>query len=384
MHFRLSRIAALVVLTACSSSSDPSDPAPIEAGFTDLAIAGGRTCALDVEGLLYCWGPRNGDDNNYATVPVRMEQDEPVAEVSGQGWLMCFVGHSTVITCDGEFFHDKNLFEVDNQRLALSIGLTEVSVSMGHGCGINARREVECFGSMLDGKVGRTWDPAGIDSAGYDWLASSLGTHLFAQAVTGGYRHSCALGRDSRVYCWGDSAVVGNPGAEFLHDPNPCGGGGAACTIDPVRVVGLSSVRSIAGGQGHTCAAADAGLFCWGLNFAGQLGTPAAPSSPIPVALALPSKAELLASGQSKTCAIAENGKVYCWGQWGGNQATAPEVVPGNYPRFTALAVGSGQACGLFKGEAWCWGIAGSYLGNGNNNGSATPVRIEIPVLPPS
>jgi alpha-tubulin suppressor-like RCC1 family protein len=385
MHHRLSCSAALVVLTACSagSSNDPPDsPPPVETGFTHIAIAGGRTCAVDVDRQLYCWGPRHGDDHGFATVPDRREQDEPVVEVTGQGWLMCAVGQSSTLTCDGEFLHDKNLLPVDDDRLARSTGLHSVAVSMGHGCGINARRLVECFGSMHDGKVGRAWDSAGIDSAGYDWQASAIPSDLPVRALTGGYRHSCALSRAEEVHCWGDSAVVGNPFVPFLHQRNPCGAG--ACLVAPVRVHGLGHARSIAAGQAHTCAATDAGTSCWGLNFAGQLGTPGAESSPVPVAVTLPSRALLLASGQSKTCAVAENGRVYCWGQWGGDPATAPVAVPGDYPRFTSLAVGSGQACGLFQGKAWCWGIQGSWLGNGNGNGSAVPVRIDIPVLPPS
>lgn len=385
MMTRLCGYTALVVLMACSSSSnEPSDPLPPpEEGISHLAIAGGRTCALDT-GRLYCWGPRHGDDEGFATVPVREDQAELFVELAGQRQWHCAVGVSSSLHCVGGILRDKNLVEPAPGEMADTRGLRAVSVTMSHACGLTPAGRIECFGSMVGGVLGRSWDPAGPDSVRHDWRNRPIPSTITFRALAGGYQHSCGISADRRAYCWGDSAQVGNPTVPFLRTVNPCGATSSPCTTDPAAVVNLTGVTAIAAGQSHTCAIAETGLHCWGANFAGQLGTPGAPTSATPVAVPLPSAPVLLASGQSKSCAVTQDGKVYCWGQWGGNQATTPDLVPGDYPRFTSIAVGEAQACGLAAGEAWCWGIAGAYLGNGTSQGSSTPVRITIPDHDPS
>jgi alpha-tubulin suppressor-like RCC1 family protein len=379
MHYRLFTPAALLVLTACSDSYEPAPPRLPEEGFVDVAIAGGRSCAVDVGGTLYCWGPRDGDDGDHPTVPEQQPQDEALVELTAQGWLVCGVGESEAVYCSGEYVHDKNFRSIEAEDLDRTREMHGVVVSAAHGCGLNKENRVECFGSMLSGKVGRAWDPAGADSVRYHWPNRPIASNATFLALAAGYEHSCGISSERQVLCWGDSLHVGNPGADFIREANPCGASTRACTFAPEPVTGLAGVTSLAAGLSHTCAVATSGVWCWGHNGAGQLGVPGAPSSAVPVEVALPSRAELVASGNSLTCVVSRNARVYCWGQYGGDQAREPEAVPGSYPHFTHLAVGEAHACGLAGGEMWCWGINGSRIGNGTTTGSPSPVRIALP-----
>ena len=96
--------------------------------------------------------------------------------------------------------------------------------------------------------------------------------------------------------------------------------------------VGTNQVVAV--GQYHTCTILEnSSIYCWGLNHHGQLGdgtcsnpwmgggcpSPGSDSwSPKQIHLPDGLNATSIAAGQHHTCAIADNGSVYCWGR-GGN-----------------------------------------------------------------
>ena len=75
----------------------------------------------------------------------------------------------------------------------------------------------------------------------------------------------------------------------------------------------------ISNGNQHTCAIADNGsLYCWGLGYYGQLGHGAythlyAPST-TPLDLGAGRMAVAVASGWHHSCAILDNGSLFWWG----------------------------------------------------------------------
>ena len=84
--------------------------------------------------------------------------------------------------------------------------------------------------------------------------------------------HGCAALDDGTARCWGraDDGQLGD-GLE-VHEL--CSGVDAVeCALSPVAVEGLTGVIDIATGHAHSCAiTAQARVFCWGSNEAGQLG----------------------------------------------------------------------------------------------------------------
>ncbi len=143
----------------------------------------------------------------------------------------------------------------------------------------------------------------------------------------------------------------------------------------------------MAAGGAHTCALRNDGtVYCWGDNWEGQLGDgTTALSRPTPVAVAGLTGATALAAGGSHTCALQSDGTVACWGdnyygQLGDGTTTSrptPVAVAG-LSGATALAVGGSHTCALRNdGTVACWG-ANYYgqLGDGTFTDRLTPTAV--------
>jgi alpha-tubulin suppressor-like RCC1 family protein len=109
-----------------------------------------------------------------------------------------------------------------------------------------------------------------------------------------------------------------------------------------------------------------------------------------------------VAVGQGFACALADDGRVFCWGHadWGGlgdgeisNERAIARAVSG-IDDVTAIAVGNEHACALrSSGEVWCWGANFfGQLGTGaggtlcvphTDNGFCSPVPVRS-VFPPA
>jgi alpha-tubulin suppressor-like RCC1 family protein len=133
---------------------------------------------------------------------------------------------------------------------------------------------------------------------------TAVGTNVLSVAPGGG--HTCALMADNTVWCWGDNKY----GQLGLGDLNP------RSTPTPIDPNMLSNVASVYTGGFHTCATKqDSTLWCWGDNRYGQLGMgdTTQRTTPKQVAILGSSVANAYAGG-AHTCAVMNNGAIYCWG----------------------------------------------------------------------
>ena len=94
-----------------------------------------------------------------------------------------------------------------------------------------------------------------------------------------------------------------------------------------------------------------------------------------------------IAGGTGHTCAIADNGSLWCWGDNSAGQFGDGTDVDSRLPRrsgdgYDWAAVGAGMThpCGLTKdGRLWCWGGGGSgQLGSGGMDSTASPAEVRI------
>ena len=154
---------------------------------------------------------------------------------------------------------------------------------------------------------------------------------------------------------------------------------------------------TLAVGGHHACRLLDdGGIRCWGRADAGQLGIDSTPFSGTASPIAVHGVTfTSVAAGGLHTCALADDGVPWCWGQNGSGQAGIPisenqdcgeavhgwRCVPGPRPvetnqRFTALVAGAGNTCGFSaEGQIYCWGTNGSgQLGaNATDDCNGTP-----------
>ena len=106
----------------------------------------------------------------------------------------------------------------------------------------------------------------------------------------------------------------------FQYDSSAASGSGSGSSTSSAFAYANDKVSN---GQRHTCAIVDNGsLYCWGLGSQGQLGhgayTDLYGPSTTPVDLGAGRTAVAVAAGHHHTCAILDNGSVKCWG-WDDN-----------------------------------------------------------------
>ncbi|NUO51607.1 MAG: hypothetical protein HOV80_22350 [Polyangiaceae bacterium] len=132
---------------------------------------------------------------------------------------------------------------------------------------------------------------------------------------------------------------------------------------------GVGGVEQVALGGGHSCVRTKRGrVFCWGRNGSGQLGVETVEGqSEVPVRVPLDGRATLLAAGTNHTCAVLEDGRLFCWGdnedlQISGSappDVLAPFQVQALPEPIEALALGEQHSCAIANDRLFCWGATG-------------------------
>ncbi len=261
--------------------------------------------------------------------------------------------------------------------------IKKVGVSTFNICALTDAGGVFCWGSNLRGGLG-------VNSAEVGRLAP---TALAAGAVPAGVRFvdltmtslgGCVTGDDGRLYCWGDHSYIPNPTLSSA-------GASLAPVATALGEIGPDvKLVKVAGGGLSGCVLGDNGrAYCWSQGS----NTPK-----LVLQGAVPTNVKLVDLQQSddRTCALADNGQIYCWGTgfgylFGGglsgfvSKAPPTLVVDGAKPagvKFTALSVGglATASCAVADdGALYCWGKG--YLGSAGDGNALdhevpTPVRV--------
>ncbi len=185
-----------------------------------------------------------------------------------------------------------------------------LAAGQGHSCAIDTHGGLRCWGANDQGQLGV---PGAMNSG----FATRVGVELDWQEVVAGYAHTCGLRGGGRLFCWGTNGdgQVGDGTNGSFH---------AAPSEVSTPASGTSWTR-VAVGAIFTCAIRDNGtLWCWGSNIAGQLARPAAiDASAVPVQIGTGSDWTAIGAGLYHVCGIRESaggdGDLYCWGYNGGD-----------------------------------------------------------------
>jgi Alpha-tubulin suppressor and related RCC1 domain-containing proteins len=121
----------------------------------------------------------------------------------------------------------------------------------------------------------------------------------------------------------------------------------------------------IAVGTTHSCAIGQTGiLYCWGSNYAGQLGDGSTTDRAAPTAIGGTLRFGRVAAGESVTCALTVDDVPYCWGSnaygaLGDGMQTdrlMPTAVTGGH-HFVSISTGGQLTCATTtEGTPYCWG----------------------------
>ena len=149
-----------------------------------------------------------------------------------------------------------------------------------------------------------------------------------------------------------------------------------------VTVLGAVLATQVSAGFYHACAiAADGRTYCWGTNEYGQLGVGPRDSEVHTAAVVLGNHSFSSVHASSGTTCALEGSTAYCWGNLlnaipGLPAAATPTAI--NQIAFAQIAHGQLHACGLTAaGKAYCWGNNDrGQLGTDTTLASAIPLAV--------
>jgi alpha-tubulin suppressor-like RCC1 family protein len=328
-----------------------------------------HTCAARDDGTVMCWGADNqgqlGQGPGAGPIPepqlVVIPGGEAIDQLRTSSNGTCGRGPGEAVWCWG----DNNNGE-----------LTTPGKSPGGAVGPTALPIAGPLGALGQGPahtcVGAT-EGSGVTclgSNGYSELGGG-GTQPIENAVPGmdaidelalGNDHSCARAA-GQVWCWGRDNQ-GQLGQNTVTGPTP----------DPAPVVLPGPASHLVAGNDHTCAALDDGesVRCWGGGDLGQIGEGATNNRYLPTVLDPPLPAAVVAM-QAKvdtTCALLEDGSLWCWGDDNGGAlgtdvpngdlllAPARVLTVDDLPEPIAeFSLGGAHICARAEsGRLWCWG----------------------------
>ena len=256
------------------------------------------------------------------------------------------------------------------QKFFSQLRFTSIGTGSDHSCGVTVTGTGYCWGNNDSGELG-------------DGTTTTSGTpvqvagNLTFKAIQPGSHHTCGIIETGTAYCWGLGVLLGTGGTINSHVP--------------VAVAGGHLFTSLSLYYEHTCGVTvNADAYCWGWNQHGQLGSGFAGSNSLtPVQVVGGLAFRSIDAGVEHTCAVATDGKGYCWGNQNlgelGNGNTAPGAIADPQQvlgglQFSNITVGGFFSCGLTSsGRSFCWGSnLGGRLGNGGEpQVSSVPVPVE-------
>ena len=428
------RYIPLVALIATVLVLWSAPPQTAATGVAAVSAGGSHSCALSVEGGLFCWGSNSsgqlgdgagGGTGDASAVPVAVTGLDSATAVAAGGAHTCALSAEGGVTCwgqntqgqlgaaSGDSCQPPLLFLTTSvpcsttplDVVGLASDVADVVTGGAHTCVLTTLGSVKCWGANFNGQLGaEATEVCGIISTpcsttplDVDGLAEGV------VAITAGTSHTCALMSAGGVKCWGlnSSGQLGALAGDFC--------GAAACSFTPLIVCAeavctsdLTDIAAVAAGSSHTCAmTAAGGVLCWGGNGNGQLGqgtsdlnahlTPGAVCADEACASSLSGVVGIAAGGLAGSgghaCVLLTSGGVQCWGanfvgQLGDelhctNPCETPSDVVG-LSNGAALALGYLHTCAVtMAGGLRCWGSNElGQIGDGTTIDRHAPVEV--------
>ena len=329
---------------------------------TAISISGLHSCAINLDGYVYCWGWNqygqlgDGTKINRNTPVQVLNQSETAVKISTGETHTCIITDLGSVKCwgsnsNGTIGDGTTIDQVSpTQVTSLTEGVQSLVSGMLHSCALTSSGGVKCWGANTYGQLGDGTTQTRLTPVDVIGLTSGV------VAISAKAYETCAVTDSGALKCWGNNNY------------GQLGDGTIIDKLTPVNVAGLTSgVSSVSVGKFHACALTNAGgVKCWGLNSDGQLGDDTYTKRLTPVdTVGLSANAISISAGGAHTCAILVDEKTQCWGnnQVGqlGNGTTLGSILPIDVIDLVgvpaALSASGGSSCIIIEdGLVKCWG----------------------------
>lgn len=366
-------------------------------GYRAIAAGMFHSCAIFSSGEIKCWGDNScgqlGNDNIGTNDSVCATPGPPNAQarvllpttlsaLSNVTHVDAFFKHTCAATADGNVYcwGWNNYGQLgDGATRNRTLPYRQPSLSMvaqagagnSHSCAMGQDKKLRCWGYNGQGQLGD-------NTISTSYSPKQVRALDDVSVLSVGANHACAIQRDGQLYCWGFNGTQEAYGR--------LGTGFTASSSSPLKVVQLDRVRAVSAGDAHTCAVRQNGeLWCWGDNAYGQLGLGTTTDSLLPVLNRSLTNVVDVTAGQGHTCAITADRRLHCWGrneygQVGDGTTTnrlTPALLNGVTGALTATA-GYYHSCAVTTdNRAFCWGRNDyGQLGDGTTTQRLSPTLV--------
>ena len=381
-----------------------------------------HTCSIDSSKKAYCWGEGvngalgNGSiSNKYTPVEIDMSgvlAGKTIKQISVGDWNTCAIASDDRVYCWGYGISFGDLgngtFSQSNVPVAVSTSgvlagkkIKQVSVGFENVCVVDSGGKAYCWGNGTHGTLGNGLTaisnvPVAVSTSGV--LAGKT-----IKQITASDFHTCAIASDGEAYCWGGN-TDGQLGNNSTNQSN------VPVTVLPpqgaIPLLGGQFKQISAEGGNRTCAIAYGDrAYCWGEGRYGGLGNNSTTNSRRPVAVSMSGvlagkTIKQISSGAYRTCVIASDNQIYCWGRNNHGQFGDGNTVDSLVPTATSNGGGTISANTMKlrtqyakKTAATCQAVAAgwqdvtnssalAYSAAGPNNGTAIAAAANDPSLP--
>ncbi len=344
-----------------------------------------------------CWGTGSGgqmgNGQGVDSLPSQVVMPDGMtsfSQVSTNTTLSCGIANTGNLYCwgagdSGQIGNGTNDSVNVPTQVIMPNGITSfnmVSANTNFSCAIANRGNIYCWGGAGAGQIGNG------ANAGVNIPTSVImpnGVESFTKVSTN-TQFSCAIANNGKVYCWGtgNHSQIGNGANTNVNTPTSV-----------VMPSGVESFTAISTSGDFSCGIANTGsLYCWGYGPQGQLGTGNVPSANVPTSVTIPNGVAsftVISTNANFSCAIANTGTLYCWGKGTSGQigngsnsnVNVPTAVtmPNGVTSFTAVSTNINFSCALANtGKVYCWGLGtGGQIGNGADSNVNVPTAVTMP-----
>lgn len=320
-------------------------------GLIDLSLGENHSCVLSEDYQIFCWGEGH------------------------------FIGHSMRDMQDTDFIDfPLEIFdhpEADDYRL--------LSSSLKHTCAVTESNQIFCWGRsvLMDALYSR--EEQDLLNYGRPLLLNQPEEIASINKIYSADERLCLIDDEGELWCLGKVLDGQEEGDDYDLDfqliPFP---------------ENVTSFIDTCSSKNHSCTLDSGGqAWCWGLNNEGQLGSEDDLGFSHELLRVFQEEGQAFTSlscGAKSTCALDEQGQLWCWGnnrfsQLGILNAAAQILqatriqVPFRVDHWLSVSSGSRHRCAIDeKSQIWCWGDDNSFqLGDWSGSEKVSfPVQLDI------